>query len=53
LENLPGIGPALAQSIIDYRETSGPFETIDDIMMVSGIGTAKFEGMQDLITVGN
>ena len=53
LESLPGIGPALAQNIIDYRETTGPFETIEDIMKVSGIGTAKFGAMQDLITVGN
>jgi competence protein ComEA len=53
LEDLPGIGPALAQSIIEYREAIGPFETIEDIMKVSGIGTAKFEGMKELITVGN
>jgi competence protein ComEA len=53
LEDLPGIGPALAQSIVDYREATGPFETIEDIMKVSGIGTAKFEAMRDLITVGN
>ncbi len=53
LETLPGIGPALAQSIIDYRETIGLFETIEDIMKVSGIGTAKFEAMRDLITVGS
>lgn len=52
LETLPGIGPALAKNIIDYREANGPFETIEAIMMVSGIGTAKFEGMRDLITVG-
>ena len=53
LETLPGIGPALAKNIIDYRETNGPFETIEAIMMVSGIGTAKFGAMQDLITIDN
>jgi competence protein ComEA len=53
LETLPGIGPSLGQNIIDYREASGPFVTIEDIMKVSGIGEAKFEAMRDLITVGN
>ena len=50
LESLPGIGPSLAQRIIDHRQTQGPFERIEDIMEVSGIGDATFEGIQDLIT---
>ncbi len=53
LETLPGIGPSLGQNIIDYREANGPYETIEDIMKVSGIGTAKFEAIRELITVGN
>ena len=50
LESLPGIGPALAQRIIDYRQEHGPFAQIEDVMDVSGIGPATFEKMQDLIT---
>lgn len=50
LETLPGIGPAIAQRIIDYRQTHGPFNSIEDIMEVSGIGPATFEQIQDLIT---
>lgn len=51
LDSLPGIGPTLAQRIIDYRTENGPFTTIEDIMDVSGIGPAVFENIKDLITV--
>ncbi len=51
LETLPGIGPALAGRIVDYRETYGAFASIEAIQNVSGIGPATFEGFQDLITV--
>jgi competence protein ComEA len=51
LDALPGIGPTTAQKIIDYRDENGPFNQIEDIMNVSGIGPATFENIKDLITV--
>lgn len=53
LEALPGIGETLAQRIIDYRGTNGPFKRIEDLLKVSGIGSATFENMKDLITVSD
>ncbi|WP_420628358.1 helix-hairpin-helix domain-containing protein [Candidatus Leptofilum sp.] len=52
LDTLPGIGPSTAEKIVEYRETNGPFATIDEIMSVSGIGPAKFEQIEPFITVG-
>lgn len=51
LESLPGVGPSTAQKILDYREDNGAFGSIEDVMNVSGIGPAKFESMQDFLTV--
>lgn len=51
LDTLPGIGPVKAQSIIDYREGHGPFNSIEEIIEVSGIGPSTFDGIKDLITV--
>ncbi len=48
---LPGIGEARAAEIIRYRETSGPFESCEDIMKVSGIKTSVYNRISDLITV--
>jgi competence protein ComEA len=52
LETLPGIGPKTADTIVEYREANGPFETIEDIMDVPGIGEGTFEKIKDRIAVG-
>ncbi|MDD3653923.1 MAG: ComEA family DNA-binding protein [Desulfotomaculaceae bacterium] len=51
LDTLPGIGPALAQRIVQYRDTNGPFNAIEDIKNVSGIGDKRFEDLKDKISV--
>jgi len=51
LMTLDRIGPKYAQRIIDYRDTNGPFEKIEDIMKVKGIGPKTFEANKDKITV--
>ena len=51
LDTLPGVGPSIAQRIIDYRTTNGPFQSIEDIKNVKGIGDATFEKLKDKITV--
>jgi competence protein ComEA len=51
LDSLPGIGPTIAQNIIDYRTANGNFARIEDIMNVSGIGQATFDEIRDLITI--
>ncbi|MEH7303899.1 helix-hairpin-helix domain-containing protein [Neobacillus drentensis] len=51
LQNLPGIGPAKAAAIVEYRNTSGPFKTVEDLKNISGIGDKTFEKLKDLITI--
>jgi competence protein ComEA len=51
LETLSGIGPSKSAAIIEYRNTNGPFKTIEDIQSVSGFGEKTFEKLKDKITV--
>ena len=47
LDELPGVGPAMAKRIVEYRETEGAFQSIEDIKKIKGIGEAKFNRMKD------
>lgn len=51
LDQITGVGPAIAKNIIDYRTEHGPFQSIEEIKSVNGIADAKFEGMKDEITI--
>ena len=51
LDVLPGIGPSIAQRIIDYRNQNGAFKQIEDLKKVRGIGDALFSQIKDLVTL--
>jgi len=51
LEKLPGIGPSLADRILEYRKANGRFEDVSDLKKVSGIGTAKFNQLKEKIAI--
>jgi len=51
LEALPGVGEVLAMRIIARRESNGPFESVEDLLDVSGIGERKLAGLRDIATV--
>ena len=44
-----GVGPSTAAAIVEDREANGPFETLEDLMRVSGIGEKKFEALKGQI----
>jgi competence protein ComEA len=51
LESLPGVGPALAGRIIDWRERNGSFSAIEQLLEVSGIGPKMFENLREFVTL--
>lgn len=51
LDALPGIGPATAAAIVQWRETNGPFTSVDELLDVRGIGEAKLEQVRALVVV--
>ncbi len=52
LEDLPGVGPALAARIVEHRQKNGAFKSVDDLMAVKGIGEKNFSKLQGLLSVG-
>ena len=51
LDGLPGVGPVLAQRILDWRAAHGHFDTVDQLRDVDGIGSARFAQLRDQVTV--
>lgn len=49
LEALPGVGPVLAERIVSHREANGPFQEVEDLLEVPGIGEAKLGAIRDLV----
>jgi competence protein ComEA len=51
LDSLPGVGPVLAQRILDARDAQGGFRAVTDLRKVDGIGASRYEQLKDLVTV--
>jgi competence protein ComEA len=53
LEALPGVGPSIAQAIVEWRETNGPFASVDELEDVPGIGPATLDEIRESARVGS
>ncbi len=51
LQQLPGVGPSLAAAIISYRSEHGPFQTVDDLANVRGVGPTKLDAIRAQLTL--
>lgn len=52
LEQLPGIGPTTAKAIVRFREKSGPFRRVEDLLAIRGVSRKKLEALRPYVTVG-
>ena len=52
LQEVPGIGPATAQKILDTRKAYGAFKSVDDLLAIKGIGAKRLDKMRKYLTVG-
>lgn len=52
LTRLPGVGEAIAQRIVDFRDEHGPFKRVEDLLKVKGIGEKSFEKIRPYVRVG-
>jgi comEA protein len=52
LQRVPGIGPSTAKAIVDFRQKSGPFQKIEDLLAIKGISKARLEKMRPYLTLG-
>jgi competence protein ComEA len=51
LEELPGVGPATAKAILEFRAKSGPFRRVEDLLSIHGISQKKLEKLRPFVTV--
>jgi len=52
LQQVPGIGPATAQKILQMRKSYGPFKSVDDLLAIRGLGEKRLNKMRKYLTVG-
>ncbi|MFI5058799.1 MAG: ComEA family DNA-binding protein [Candidatus Acidiferrales bacterium] len=52
LQQVPGIGPATAEKILQMRKSYGPFKSVDDLLAIKGIGKKRLDKMRKYLTVG-
>lgn len=52
LQQVPGIGPATAEKILQMRKSYGPFKSVDDLLAIRGLGAKRLEKMRKYLTIG-